>query len=403
MSRPIRRLAVLWSRLGPYHTARLAALEGFLAERDVDLVALETASADQTYDWDVEAGRRETLFSGRAFEDVPSPAIEDAVRDALDRADPDAVAVPSYSTPDARAALGWARRNRRVAVMLFDSRRDDAEREGWREAVKRALVGAFDAALVAGTPQRDYALELGIPPSHAFTPVDVVDNERFARLAAASRADRPAGDARRFLTVSRLTPRKGVDVLLEAYARYRDQTPDPWDLEVVGDGPERAALEATAGPGVTFAGFVQGDAVGRAYGRADAFVLPSLADPWGLVVNEAMAASLPVVVSEGAGCAPDLVEPGRNGWTAPPGDAGALAACLSRVADLEADARAAMGERSREIVAGYGLDDFCAGLWDAAQAGRSRSDRGLSLSAAAVLGVLRLTARRPRAFQTVPD
>ena len=404
MSRaPIRRVAVLWPRLGPYHTARLDALRGFLATRDVELVAVETASTDETYAWDAERGDRVTLFPGRAFESVPGPEMEAAVRAALDRFDPDAVAAPSYSTPDARAALAWCRRRRRTAVMMFDSRRQDAERAGWRESVKRAIVRQFDAALVAGTPQRAYAVALGVPPDSIFQPVDVVDNARFARLAADARQSRPAGDLRRFVVVSRLTPVKGVDVLLDAYARYRASAADPWTLDVVGDGPERAALEAQAGLGVAFHGFAQGDALGHAYGRADALVLPSHKDTWGLVVNEAMAAGLPVVVSTGAGCATDLVEDGASGFTVPPGDAAALADRLGRIAALPETERFAFGGRSREIIAGYGLNDFCHGLWAAVQAGQARADRGLSLTGRLTLGALRLAARHPRAFQTIPD
>ena len=402
MSRPVRRVAVLWGRFGPYHVARLAALRSYLDARGAELVAVETASADATYAWDAQrddgAFRRETVFPGRAFEAVPGPAMEAGVRAALDRIEPDAVAVPSYASPDSRAALAWCRRRRRVAVMLYDSRREDADRAGWREAVKGAIVRQFDAALVAGTPQRAYAVALGVPPSHVFQPLDVVDNGRFARLAAQAELAEPA-----FLCVSRLIAVKGVDVLLDAYARYRATAAAPWPLVVVGDGPERARLESGAPDGVAFAGFVQGDALGAAYGRAAALVLPTRKDTWGLVVNEAMAAGLPVVVSDGAGCAADLVEPGRNGLVVPAGDAAALAAALARVAALSDAERQSWGRRSRQVVSAFGLDDFSAGLWAAVQAGRSRADRGLSLAGRLTLGALRVAARRPRSFQSVPD
>ncbi len=132
-------------------------------------------------------------------------------------------------------------------------------------------------------------------------------------------------------------------------------------------------------------------------------MLPSRKDTWGLVVNEAMAAGLPVVVSTGAGCAVDLVDVGANGLTVAPGDAGALTDALGRVAGLPEADRAEWGRRSCEIVAGFDLGAFCDGLWSAAQAGRRRADRGLSPAAALALSALRLAARRPRAFQAVPD
>jgi len=400
----IRKVCVLWGRFGPYHLARLDALRSYLAARGAELAAIETASADETYAvWSRSHGDHLTLFPGRTFEDVPGPEMEAAVRAALDRIAPDAVAVPSYSSSDSRAALAWCRRRRKVAVMLFDSRRADAARSGWREAVKRALVRQFDAALVAGTPQRAYARDLGVPEAHIFQPLDVVDNDRFARAAAQARALRADDDTLRFLTVARLTPVKGVDVLLDAYAKYRAAVPDPWELSVVGDGPERERLEARAGEGVTFAGFVEGDALAWWYGRADALVLPSRKDTWGLVVNEAMAAGLPVVVSDGAGCCIDLVDEGANGFAVPGGDPAALADRLAQVARLSSRERGAFGRRSAEIVGSFGLDAFCDGLWSAVLSGRDRADRGLAPSAATVLGALRLAARRPDAFIAIPD
>jgi glycosyltransferase involved in cell wall biosynthesis len=398
----------MWSRFGPYHTARLDALSTFLDRRGVELVAIETASLDRNA-WRVETGedayRRVTVFPGREFESVPGPEVERKVRAVLDRLSPDAVAVPSYSTPDARAALAWCRRHRRVAVMLFDSRREDAARSGWREAVKRAIVREFDAALVAGTPQRDYAVELGVPPSHVFQPLDVVDNAHF-RSGGAEAGRRLLGlDGHRpfFLAVNRFVPRKGLHILLDAYDQYRARAASPWDLVLVGDGAERGRLSRAAGPGVTFPGFLPYPALPSVYAAAAAFVHPATADQWGLVVNEAMAAGLPVLVSTGAGCAQDLVADGENGFLFPPEDPAALADRLGTLAALPDARRQAMGDRSRDIIGRFQPADFADGLWRAVQAGHQRADRPLSPTASVILGVLRIAARAPASFQSIPD
>lgn len=400
-ARVLRRVCVLWARFGPYHLARLRALHAHLDARGVELVGLETAREDATYAWDREDGaepfaRRVALPDGTA---ATPRAIRVAVRAALDAIDPDAVAIPSYSTPDAQAALAWCRRHRRVAVMLFDSRREDAPRSGWREAIKRAIVGAFDAALVAGTPQAAYARALGIPPSHLFTPLDVVDNGAFRDGADAEREAASSG-APFLLSVNRFTARKNVDGLVRAYALYRQRTPEPWPLVLLGDGPEHARLERLAGDGVAFEGFQQMGTLPSWYGRAGVYVHPAASDPWGLVVNEAMAAGLPVVVSTGAGCAPDLVEVGANGFVFDPSDASALADALVRVTE-DAALRARMGRRSREIIARFRPEDFAAGLWSAVQAGQSRADRPMPIPARIALSVLGVVARRADSFHTV--
>ncbi|MDT7858013.1 glycosyltransferase [Rubrivirga sp. S365] len=398
--RPIGRVCVQWPRLGPYHLARLRALHARLGAEGVALTALETATVDTTYAWREEAGPtpydRVCALPGRSMAATPPVQTRRAVTSALDRIDADAVAITSYSTPDAHAALAWCRRRSRVAVLLFDSRAEDAERSPWRERVKRTLVAQYDAALVAGTPQAAYAVALGVPRRRVFTPLDVVDNAFFRDGAARERGRGGVG----FLSVNRFTERKNVGLLVEAYRRYRAAAEAPWPLVLVGDGPLRPALERAAGEGVTFAGFAQIEALPAHYGAAGAYVHPARADQWGLVVNEAMASGLPVLVSSGAGCARDLVREGENGFRFAPDDPGALADLLAHVASDRTD-RDAMGQASQSIIASYTPEAFADGLWNAVRAGRPGSGRPLSPAARAVLGALAVAGRDHHAFHSV--
>ena len=409
---------VQWPRFGPYHLARLAAAHRYFAAHGAEVVGMETAGQDATYAWRVEAAetpfRRAQIFPTGRFEDLPPALVHDGVTKMLDRLAPDAVAINSYSLPDARACLAWCRRHRRTAIVMTDSKADDAPRIAWREHLKSLLVRQFDAALLAGTPQRAYFLDLGFPDDAIFLGYDVVDNDFFRKGADEARADpaRGAGlpglaDARPFFLASgRFLPRKNFDGLLRAYARYRAEAGTPWRIVLLGDGPERARLEALVRDdgieGVTFAGFRQIEELPVYYGRAGAFVHPAYNDQWGLVVNEAMAAGLPVLVSERAGCAQDLVRDGENGFRFDPADPAALARLLARLAAPETD-RAAMGRRSREIIARWSPERFAEGLHRAAEAGRDRARRGLHPAVAALLHALRLTARSTDSFHTVRD
>ena len=403
--RPLRRLAVLWPRFGPYHLARLRAVDARCRAERAELVAVEVARHDALYPW-AEAVAAEPFRRARALPDatveLAAPAdVRAAVTRVLDEADPDAVAFPSYATPDARAALRWCRRRRRAAVMLFDSRAEDAPRSPMKEAVKRVLVAQADAALVAGTPQAVYLEALGMPPERTFRPVDVVDNAYFRDGAEAAGVAERAG----FLSVNRMVARKNLGALVEAYRRYRAAAlargAEPWPLVLVGDGPERAALEASAPEGVTFTGARPVEALPALYARAGCYVHPAAVDPWGLVVNEAMATGLPVVVSRGAGCAPDLVD--GNGWTVGPGDLDGLAARLAEVAEMAPEAREALGARSLQIIAGYTPETFANGLWRAAEAGLAVADRPASPAGRAVLAAFRLATRRHQSFHALPE
>jgi glycosyltransferase involved in cell wall biosynthesis len=354
------------------------------------------------------------VFPNRVFESIPTRDMHEGVTAALDRLDPDGVAIISYSFPDARACLSWCRRRRRTAVLMSSTKEDDGARVRWRERLKKVIVSQYDAALVGGTPQRRYLEALGFPPAAIFQPCTVVDNAFFADGAAAIRT-RPKtvpplpglhDDTPFFLASGRFLALKNFDGLLRAYHRYRQSHERPWRLILLGDGPERSSLEALAAAlhldGVLFAGFRQIEELPAYYAQAGAFVHPSFKDTWGLVVNEAMATGLPVLVSDQVGCATDLVRNGENGFTFHPADTGALARAMAEIA-TSPGTRARFGQRSVAIISGWSPFAFAEGLWDAFEAGAARSQRPFAIAPRALLGAIRTAARRPSAFHTIPD
>jgi glycosyltransferase involved in cell wall biosynthesis len=257
------------------------------------------------------------------------------------------------------------------------SKADDQPRKFWKEWLKSRIVQFYDAAIVGGTPQRDYAIALGIPPQRVFTGYDVVDNDYYGRGADAARSQasglrlklllpRPY-----FLNVGRFIEKKNLFRLLEAYRIYRQSTfVPPWDLVLCGSGPLEAHLKAVAGnlAGVHFPGYKQEDELSEYYGLASVYIIPSSHfEQWGLVVNEAMASGLPVLVSTACGCAPDLVQEGVNGLTFDPYDVDGLARLLVRMSSGEVDLQA-MGEASRRIIADWTPEVFAQNLFKAVEA-----------------------------------
>jgi glycosyltransferase involved in cell wall biosynthesis len=262
----------------------------------------------------------------------------------------------------------------------------------------------FAAALVGGAPQAAYARELGIPEEAIFPGYDAVDNAYFAEQAARvrdmaeverARLDLPV---RFFLGASRFIAKKNLPRLLEAYAAYRRRAgADAWHLVLLGDGALRSAIESRiAWPDlaghVMLPGFRQYDELPAYYGLASAFVHASTTEQWGLVVNEAMASGLPVIVSERCGCVPDLVEDGVNGFTFDPYAVQALAALMQRVAAMTEERRAAMARAGQRIIANWGPERFADGLMQAVQAALGQPPRIPSLFDHALLWAL---ARRP--------
>jgi glycosyltransferase involved in cell wall biosynthesis len=162
-------------------------------------------------------------------------------------------------------------------------------------------------------------------------------------------ARRAPGETVETVTVGRLESMKGFAVLLEAIgALARDG--EPIRLTVIGDGPQRPALEAAAPPGVvTFTGALGAPEVKRRLAQADLFCLPSFAEGLPVVLMEAMASGLPVIATQVLGV-PELVRDGESGLLVPPGRPEALAAALRRLA-RDPELRRRFGAAGRATVA----------------------------------------------------
>ncbi len=379
------------------------------------MTALETASMSDLYEWREESGptsfERVQAFPGQTYEDISPAAMHRGMLTALDKLDPDVVAIHTYSLPDSRACLEWCKTNRRASVVMTNSKADDAPRSAWREALKSRLVCDFDAAFLAGDPQRDYFEQLHFPPEGIFLGYNVVDNDYFNEQSARFRANPGASTdfpgledpSPFFLASNRFIPRKNLDTLISAYGAYRRRVPEPWRLVMLGDGELRGELEAQVVrdqiEGVVFAGFQQIERLPAYYARAEAFVHPCHVDTWALVVNEAMASGLPVLVSTGAGCHVDLVTEGANGYTFDATDTDRLTDLLVDVAANDAW-RAQAGERSREIVAAWTPERFGNALHDACAYAWSQPRRRASLVTRIMTGLLKQIPSQT-AFHTV--
>lgn len=359
-----------------------------IANRDAGFAAL---SADDSCSF-----ARLTLFPGKTWRDVPGRKRRAAIRGALERAEPDVVCVNGWSLGGAIASIQWAQRNDRGIVLFSDSNRFDRSRSKVLEFVKQRLVFLADAGMAGGTSSREYLKDLGMRPDKILVGYDVVDNVHFSVSdAGESELSRPAAAPRGpyFLAAGRFESKKNHLRLLEAFARYREAFgPAAWPLVLLGDGALRQELEAARarldlGDSLVLPGFVQYEELPRWYQCAACFVHPSTTEQWGLVVNEAMASGLPVLVSERCGCAPDLVESGKNGFLFDPYDVDALAGLMQHVAAPECD-RAAMSAASLEIIGRWSPETFAASLAVAVEAALEGGGRRAGLLDGMVLRAL---------------
>jgi glycosyltransferase involved in cell wall biosynthesis len=287
----------------------------------------------------------------------------------------DALVVHGH-TPAAMPIAAAAAKMVGIPVFLRCETHLSLRRSPLKSLARRALVGAYyrrlDGVLAIGSANREFYRAIGIPETSRSDMPYAVDNRRFmteARLEDGERRELRAGfgvhDNRPIvLFAAKFQRRKRPDDLLRAAARLnRDHV--VFHLVMVGSGEMEAELHDLAQylglPNTHFAGFVNQAALPRVYAACDVFVLPSENETWGLAVNEAMCAGLPVVASSEIGCVTDLVHDGQNGRTFSAGDVSGLTDAL-RPLLTDPELRRRMGESSRNIIARWSYAECRAGL-----------------------------------------
>ncbi len=372
-----RRLVLLTEIISPY---RIPVFNALAQREDIELHVIFLAETDSALrQWPVY--KDEIRFS---YQVLPSwrlglrrhtLLLNWGLRAALRRASPDVIICGGYNYPASWQSQWWARSHGVPFLVWVESTAKDL-RGGSRlvESLKVKFMNSCDAFVAAGKSSLEYIRTFGVSRERIYTAPDAVDIDFFSQRADAIRKDPGPHRAalrvpsRFFLSVGRIVHEKGVFDLLEAYGKLAPQLRSEVGLVFVGDGAARPELERRAAaitPGsIQLAGFAQREQLAKYYALAEAFVFPTHTDPWGLVVNEAMACSLPVIATSAAGCTADLVEDRWNGRVVPAGDASQLALAMEELA-LCPDLRVLMGQRSWERIQKYSPGACAAGFADA--------------------------------------
>ncbi|HEX8847108.1 MAG TPA: glycosyltransferase family 4 protein [Pyrinomonadaceae bacterium] len=372
-------VAILYVKLAPFHFARLESAGKLWTERGARLTCIEIAREQSNYSW----GRSEyasddfnyrTLFDGEYFS-LKYRMIRQAINRALDEVQPDVLVINGWGHKESVAALGWCCRNRVPRVLISDSQSIDSPRRKWKETIKRSFVAQCHAGFVGGAPHIRYLASLGLSPEFCVTGCDVVDNEMFLSAAKTRRetSASPEQSSLRILSCLRLLKIKNVPAALRSLAELSA----PWHWTIAGDGPERESITDYAralglGDRVHLPGHIRYSDLPGLYAAADVYLQPSLSEPWGLAVNEAMAAGLPVVVSRQCGCHEDLVREGVNGYTFDPRSGESLICAMEKFWERRGE-WAQMGEASADIIKSWSLELFARNLWRACELAHTRA------------------------------
>lgn len=327
------RVAVLWTHLSGYLNACLKAL----AETEgVEIfVSNIRVSADAPYD--------ENLFSWikERYEWV-ADLDENQLLNRLEQFRPDVIVSCGWNVPGHRYILKKYR-HRAVRIITVDNPWRGNLRQYFGVMLSRFYLKPIcDALFVAGERQAWFAHKLGYSQRRILRGVLSCDHREFSSIHVERQRlpDEPCA----FVYVGRLAHEKGLELLVAAYRIYRQSASEPWPLICYGTGPLQPMLENMEG--IEIMGFCQPDDLPGKLLQASCLILPSIFEPWALVLHEAAAAGLALICSAEVGASVHLVQTGYNGYVVETGDVGELASSMLHYTALEPEQRKIMSENS---------------------------------------------------------
>jgi glycosyltransferase involved in cell wall biosynthesis len=336
----------IWDRFGPYHVDRCEAVGRLLSGR-FDVTGVEIASFDDIYCWKKSADGHHftkiTLFPNVRRLSVNQLRCWLRLTAACLRLRARYVFACNYEDPVIFFASLVLRMAGAKLIVMQDSKFDDKPRRlGW-EILKRLFYAPYHAALVASTRSAEYLAFLGFGRDRIFIGYDTVSVERIRKLAQTPPA--PAGvphAERHFTVIARFVPKKNLRLALDAYAQFVAQNPGTTrELHLCGAGELEQDLKEHAArlglSGIKFRGFLQEAAIASTLGSTLALILPSIEEQFGLVVNEAVAMGVPVLLSDNCGARDMLVRTAVNGYIFEPDNPEGLAHFMSVLANDAAE------------------------------------------------------------------
>ncbi len=285
----------------------------------LDVIVQKCITRSRT--WRHPKGFTETVYTHFPYDTIPE----------LGRYRPDVVISGEFGFRTISAAI-YRLIDRRTRLIIWGTLSECTEQDRGRvrEFLRKSLLHIADALVVNGHSGARYLQSFGVNPASIFLVFTTTDVAAFARVPLM----RTGPAAHRMLYSGRLVERKCVLPFLRVLARWLEAHPDRTaEVVIAGDGPERGPIERAGLPPqlqLRFLGDLAYDQLPAVYAEAGVLIFPTMADEWGLVVNEALAAGVPVLGSAYAQAVEELVEEGRTGWIFRPDHEDELYAALDR-------------------------------------------------------------------------
>lgn len=369
---------ILTEIISPY---RIPPFNYLAQDEEIDLTVFFFAETESRRSWLVEKEKIQFNYKvlwglqlGKSYQSAPVFLNPDVIYQ-LWKQQPDVIICGGWHHFSHWLALVYAQMTKTPLLIWSESTlKDERSVSNIKHKLKTWIINQADGYIISGNAQKKYLLNLGAKQDRIYIAPNAVDSNFFTcetqryRQQKTMWKDKLGINGCVILYVGRLIDEKGIPELLEAFTKLSPH--NQVTLIIVGDGSRsqdyHLFCQQNQLNNVVFTGFQPQTALPQYYGIADIFVFPTKSDPWGLVLNEAMAAGLPIICSDAAGAAPDLVVNGKNGYLVPVRDVKKLSEALQILVEDES-LREKMGLYSQEIIANYTPQKMALGLKEAIQ------------------------------------
>ncbi len=378
------KVLILNNDLRVYWKRRISFLHQYLAQNGIQFYAVELFGKGSPYafdPYDNDQNWWSCLFPDNDFSELSKGDISKRIFDKLDEINPDIVIGGSIVFFSGAIGLRWAKQHKKKFIMFDDGKPSDIKRNKIIQFVKDTLIKQADALWL---PSADYDAEypyIDESKTIFFHGFNCIDNDQFKF------GNNKTVDHKNIICIARLVPIKNMENLLRAWKIVEEKS--DYKLNIVGDGPLLASLKTLAANlalnNVHFSGSVSNDELPEYLYNADCFILASFSESWGLVVNEAMAAGLPILLSNKINAGHALLHEGVNGYSFSPHDVNDIAQSIFKFINLSAADKKAMSDSSLKVIDTMNYDNMGKNLVAAINIISSRKFRHPGLLAGTII------------------
>ena len=321
-----KKVIIIHNIIAPYKVSLFNELTKLIPNMEVIFIAEKEKRRDWNIDYTAITFPYTLLFKG-SIDSINSIAIAKKTWKMLEKTRPKTSIICDYSNIYGWISLLWAKKNKNNLVFWLDSTYDDKKHYFPKEHIKHFFLKHFDAFLAPGQKTKHYLEYMRIDSAKITTTGYSVNsnffNEQYQLYGNKKETllnELKIKRNQNFIFIGRFSNEKNIFTLLKSFSKLKNNN---WGLLLLGDGPLKEDINSfiidnKLETKILLPGFIQQNEIVKYLVSSNVFVLPSLSEPWGLVVNEAMLCRLPIIVSTKCGCQPELVEEGINGYSFDP-------------------------------------------------------------------------------------